>query len=77
MAKRRKLVHVEWEDSAFTPGWRSHDHNLPGTSPCESVGFLLEKSKSRVILAMQVNGDGGYGEAMAIPRSVVKKIREL
>lgn len=71
---KRPLVLVEWEDSAFTAGWR---HGKVSTSLCKTAGYLVEKDKALVVIAMNVSDTGSYGEAMAIPRACVRSIRRL
>lgn len=71
-----KLVEVKWIDSAFNQGWRTASQKVT-YSECLTTGYLVEKSARQVVVAMQVNDEGGYSEAMAIPRSCVKSIRKV
>ena len=68
---------VDWVDSAFTPGWRLSTSEAPTYSLCRTVGYLVEQSKKQVVIAMNVNEDGGYGESMAIPREIVRKVKKV
>lgn len=74
--KRLTPVQVEWEDSAFTGGWR-RSYQRVTTSQCKTIGYLIEKTKRQVVVSMDVNEDGGYAETMAIPRAVVKSIKKV
>lgn len=74
----RKLVEVLWLDSAFHTGWKNSRVSVD-ISHCRTTGYLVERNKHRVVVAMHSEDgvDGSYGEAMAIPRACVKKIRRL
>ena len=73
---RYPLVEIEWIDSAFNPGWHKAD-TVRDVAYCKTTGYLVEKNKKRINVAMNVADNGDYGEAMAIPRSCVTKIRKL
>ena len=74
--KKPKLVEVTWVDSAMTPGWKRAG-TVVEPSECRTTGYLTYKNKEVLNIAMQVNDDGGFGEAMAIPIVCVRKIRKL
>jgi hypothetical protein len=77
MSKKQKfsLVEVEWLDSSFNGGWRSHDtYSTPET--CRTVGYLTHKDKDVVNVSMNVSPEQ-RGETMAIPKKMVKRIRKL
>ena len=71
---KRPIVLVEWEDAAFTGGW--HPKSVT-TSQCTTVGYLIEKTKVQVVVALNGCEDGGFGEAMAIPRTCIRSIRRI
>ena len=75
--RNRPLVAVEWVDSAFTAGWRVSSDAVPTFSHCKTVGYLVEHSKRQIVIAMNVNDDGGYGDSMAIPRRVVRTVKKV
>ena len=84
MAKKQKnykLVEVEWEDSATTIGWQSIKRGLKYTSSlCRTAGYLLQKNKSGVKIALSLGMDDGQGsmsEMMIIPKSAIRKITLL
>jgi hypothetical protein len=74
---KRKLVLVTWIDTAFEPGWKTSYSTPPTYSVCKTAGYLIEKSKKKVVISMNINEDGGYGECMIFPRGNVKKIEVL
>ena len=74
---KRKLVEVTWQDSAFYKGWHPKGQHVAPSS-CRTTGYLVEKTGRHVVVAMNSeDDDGGYGEAMAIPRSCISAIRKL
>ena len=77
MAKKKfRLVEVTWIDSAFNQGWRLPKFYVP-PAECKTVGYLTHDEKDFINVAMNVNDEGGWGEAMAIPRVCVRKIRRV
>jgi len=69
-------MYVQWEDSAGTHGWQLHRDGQYGTVMCHSVGWMVEKSKNRVVMALNWN-EGQIGEIMTIPKSAVRKMKRL
>lgn len=73
-SKLEKVVHVEWADAAgATRAWQEDVH----TVEVSSVGFLVEKNKREVVIALSRAGDGDAGGRLVIPRGCIKKINEL
>lgn len=70
MAKRRKLVEVEWVDSAFHKGWFS-PNQLVVPATCRTTGYLVASEDTHVVVAMSSEDSGEYSEAMAIPRGCI------
>jgi len=71
-------VVVDWIDSVGQGHWGEYDEKTD--MRCTSVGFLLKKDKTRIVLAMNKSHQGatpGYGHYMTIPALAVKKIRKL
>lgn len=69
-------VIVNWIDSFGSSGWGKdpkEDYNLN----CQTVGFLIRKSKDRVFLALNLAATGTIGDTIQIPLVAVKKIRRL
>ena len=72
------LVEVIWEDAAgHEAGWMK-----VGTIDIEpqmvlSVGFLLVCDKRHIVLAQDVDEDGGHNGRTQIPRGMVKRLRVL
>lgn len=69
-----KPVLVEWNDAVQTIGWA--ELHAPTDMACKSAGFLVSKTKDRITLALNWDGEN-YGQHMEIPRSCVTKIRRL
>ena len=75
--KKVKFVQVEWDDAASCATWRGLD-DLPHTQPCITRGWLLEENKKELIIAATVQEGGpDFGELIALPRGMVKRIRRL
>ena len=72
-------VFVEWEDATGLSGWQKIDvvkEMAKEGCPCETVGFLLEKTEKYVLLAMCVS-ESGPGEVYRIPAHVIKRVKNL
>lgn len=67
-------VLVEWIDSVQTMGWG--ELHEPSDMRCVSVGILVSKTKDRLTLAVNYDGDS-FGHFMEIPLVAIKKIRKL
>lgn len=70
-----KIVTVTWVDSATCHGW------IPRAEPvspleCQSVGYLVKRTKKKVVLAHSKN-DGQWCGVIAIPRSAVTSVSRL
>jgi len=76
-SKSRTVVHVEWEDSCTTSGWRD---DIRGTASCNSVGIVLRDSKHDLVLAQSWSDDPNvseFGDLIAIPKSAVRRKTKL
>ena len=69
-----KIVLVDWVDSTSIQGWEEGCDM--GLCECRSVGYLIKKTKDKVILAQSLN-DHTYYNKFAIPRGCVTSITEL
>lgn len=74
MAKLQAL-YIEWEDSSYRTGWRDAMGNAAAS--CTSVGVLVTKSKSQVVLATSTDCDGNFLQQVCIPRSAIRKLRKV
>lgn len=76
-----QLVEVYWIDSVAQSGWHYHDEFGKEPLKCKSVGYLLSKTKTAVVLVQsqydEINIIPRYGEALVIPASCVRKLRNL
>lgn len=72
------IVEVLWADASVKHGWDllpsylGHD-----TISCRSIGYLLKKSKTAIVVGMTQASDGDMNAAIAIPLEWVKKITVL
>lgn len=78
--RKRPLVVIEWIDTCSHDGWRTEkfciDNNKP--SRCCSVGWLLKKSRDKVLITtMREIDDDGCNDRQSIPRKAVTSIRRL
>lgn len=70
-----KIVEVVWNDSTSTQGWDSTpDMEL---CSCKTVGYLIQKTKGKVILAQSLGDGMPYYNKFAIPRGCIVSITEL
>jgi hypothetical protein len=82
-----KIVLVEWSDAyGHGGGWRPVDDCEPTDLICVTVGFLVKKTKSHVVIAENLykkqKGINDHflqmcSEVITIPRGMVKKITIL
>lgn len=79
MAKKLKLVEVEWIDPASWSRWNSREYYENAEySECRSVGYLMTKNRDKVVLVQSLDDDGhGAADGIVLPRKVVTNIREL
>ncbi len=79
--KKSNLILIEWEDSSMAPqGWQFEKDCDFKLSICTSVGFVIEESKEKIILAPHVFFEGenrqmaGYA---VIPKTAIRKRKAL
>lgn len=77
--KRCPMVEVEWIDSVASGGWRKiEDYETREPTNCVSVGYLVSKTRERIVLLQNLNPENGdASDSMTIPRACVKKIYYL
>ena len=75
MGKRLKVYLVEWIDSTSETGW-THDHDLE-LSTCKTVGYLIKKTKDKVVLVQSMSDSDSIDNKFAIPRKCITSITEL
>lgn len=75
------VVYILWEDTCSSPGWNDeHTLHKLDASPVlvNSVGFLLSKQRTHVIIAPTLAPiKGGLGDIMRIPLGMIKEMRVL
>ncbi len=77
--KKPRIVEVEWIDASSKGGWGSVEWYLKNSQPslCRSTGYLLRKDAKAVTLVQSLGDHKDGTDAIAIPRSCVKRIRYL
>ncbi len=77
--KPERIVEVEWEDSAFSLGWVEEDHGWEPTRAMKAYGLVIQDDEKALVLApcLDEGTSHPYGQVIAIPRSAVRKVREL
>ncbi len=78
--QRPRMMFIEWHDAAGSPGWRAERDIQTVPAKCQSVGFLIRKTKKAITLACSRNlsNDGTpYDDSIVIPRSAIRRKRRL
>lgn len=79
MKKNLKPYIVEWDDPATVGRWRDIAQAREETaSRCVSVGFLVEKTKKKIVLSLSYDEECRHvSDTIVIPRGVVRSCRRL
>jgi hypothetical protein len=76
---KHPLVQVHWKD-AMSPGstWQDPDE-LVDMDPIEivSVGYMLRRTKSKIVLASSLGNNGAVGECLVVPAPWVARVHRL
>jgi hypothetical protein len=78
--KALPMVEVIWEDCLlFTGGWEAHGDVMRQVRRIRqrSIGYVLEDSKKRLVLAASLSQGGNVFGAHVIPRSQVIKVKKV
>jgi len=70
--KNYPAVRVFWLDSHSQDGWGEYDK--PTNLECVSIGHLVHRDESAIVLALNKNSYGMYGSFITIPMCSVKWI---
>ena len=72
------IVEVIWDDATEIKGWRE-EHEDEELKPCLilSVGFLVKKTKTHIVLAQDLSHDRMRNGRSQIPMGMVKQIKTL
>jgi hypothetical protein len=74
--KRMRLVEIEWHDTAGLDGrWATRRQHLRPEA-CVSVGYITHKTKEYIEVSPHLSKYQKAGH-FAIPRSAIRKMREL
>lgn len=76
------LVIVHWHDTTMRTGWDELETYLAPNNTravlVRSIGFMIEKNKKNVILAMSVRCDAPkLDTTLVIPRGTIRRIERL
>ena len=77
MAKRVKLILIEWQDSNVTHGWRPFDASGDDVAHCRTVGILKGEDETKITVALGDSDCGSVFETITIPRGSITSIKEL
>ena len=78
--KPLKPIEVVWRDSSSRPGWGSEkDVGEKAYEPDHvfTVGYLIKKTKHKLVLTLGSSCWGNYMDILTIPRCSVVTIKEL
>lgn len=70
------MVRVRWEDTTTTRGWNNVDGGFD-TGWCDTLGYMVENNKDKVILAPCLTDTCLGADVWAIPQGIVKEIVRL
>ena len=76
----KKLVVVVWEDIVAHAGWTgsvSESRSEVGPITCVTVGWVIEETESRLLIADSFTRDHDCGGVTALPMRVVTEIVPL
>lgn len=75
------LVEVIWDDASTLAGtWKSKEEfeKEPLTPQLMlSIGFLIKETDDYIVIAMDLDNEGGHASRSQIPKGMVKKMRVL
>ena len=70
-----KIVEVEWADASAFSGWRDISVYVKHTAAnCKSCGYLLQKTKTTITIALSQCDNDDLDQAICIPLAWIKKI---
>lgn len=74
-----KIVEVAWLDSRQpSPAWQLIDDISAKVCECTTVGYLVSRSKERVVVAQSLGDAGGQAAGvMVIPAACVTRLKFL
>ena len=79
MAKKLRLVEVEWVDASISGGWgvRKEYLAIRGIKQCRTAGYLLRSNRKEIMVVQSQTEHDGVADSISIPRPSVQKIRYL
>lgn len=76
MKTKHRATVINWVDSTSWLGWRSIGSDLC-PSEITTIGWLISKSKSHVVVTSCISGDDQGRDAVTIPRGCITKMETL
>lgn len=80
MKKRPPLVRVEWTDATSWHGWFKPgdvDADPKWLTQCETVGWLVKRDKTQMVVAQTRSAEPKYGELWSIPKRWIRRVEVL
>jgi hypothetical protein len=75
------LVEVIWDDASTLAGtWKSKEEfekELLTPQLMLSYGFLIKETDDYIVIAMDLDNEGGHASRSQIPKGMVKKMRVI
>ena len=76
MQKPKRIVKVDWIDSAEWSGWRDDCAEMKPCT-CQTVGFLLRSNKNHIVIAGSHSDGNSWISHIVIPRGAITAITDL
>jgi len=71
------LIECIWDDAAgLKHGWTAKEEKIEPYIVL-SVGFLIRETEDHILIAQDVDGEGGHNGRSQIPRGMLKHMRVL
>jgi hypothetical protein len=72
-----KIIYIKWHDSTEMYGWKDMPLDDSKFIVIETVGYLLEDKKDRVVIVHSVSSANHCNGALIIPKTAIIKRRYL
>ena len=76
--KKLSVYQVDWMDSASRGKWGGYDeYREEEPLKVSSVGYLIKRNRTCVLLVQTFNETGGLSDSIVIPRGCIQSIVKL
>lgn len=74
--RTRQLVVIEWGDAWVHGPWDDKDSSAAKARPVVvyTVGWMMKKDKTGVLVAAQIAGDNQFANQSFIPRGMIRSV---